>query len=89
MELPDATIEVRRLVSRSMSRDLEVELDGRNWPLRWVELQRLPSRRLLWVLGNGTDGQPDASRMRPRTPNSRTRRRTPTAGGVAWNECET
>ena len=33
-----------------------------------------------WVLGNGTDGNPDASRTRPRAPESRTRSRTPTAG---------
>ena len=33
-----------------------------------------------WVLGNGTDGNPDASRTRPRALESRTRSRTPTAG---------
>ena len=38
-------------------------------------------RKAGWVLGNGTDGNPDASRTRPRAPKSRTRSRTPTAGG--------
>ena len=33
-----------------------------------------------WVLGNGTDGNPDASRTWPRAPESRTHSRTPTAG---------
>jgi hypothetical protein len=33
-----------------------------------------------WVCTNGSDGQPDASRTRPRAPKSRTRSRTPTAG---------
>ena len=45
-----------------------------------VTTQVVTDPTLTWVLGNGTDGNPDASRTRPRAPKSRTRSRTATAG---------